>query len=144
MYICSQRVVKPGHDSPEGINTFYYVHGPREWKGLPPSDMLPESNPGVLEDELLELSPPGNRVRSYLDIVAPDGTRANAIVAAALHPPAVLQQFPATWIHGDVWCRFAVEGALASSWRNELHDLAYRIVALWRKRSATYPSHSPQ
>ena len=131
MYLCSQRVVRPATGA-EGINAFRYIHGPQQWLGEPPRSHRPEVKPGVLEAELVTVSPPGNRVRSYLDVVAPDGTKPNAVAIAALRPPLVINRFPVEWTHGNVWCRFAVDGSLVGSWKQELELLAYRFVELWK------------
>ena len=138
MYICAQRVERPGESSGEqGINAYYYLHGSSSWQGHPPRQFLPESNPGVLADSLLELMPPGgNRVRSYIDIVAPDGTPLNHIVPAATSH-GVISSFPVEWVQGNVWCRLGVERALAIDWKHELSRLLARVILLWKKQLPT-------
>ena len=71
MYLVAQRVLAPA--GTEGINAFCYVHGPYVWQGLPPAG-IPDQNPGTLAAQTIVIRPPGNRVRSYLDVVAPDET----------------------------------------------------------------------
>jgi hypothetical protein len=140
MYFCAQRVLAVGgqHAGHQGINAFYYLHGPYEWNGAPPREWLPETNPGVFTDQMIEIPPPGNRVRSYLDIVAPDSTQFNHIVQAASRP-GVPHQLPTTWVHGNVWCRLGTDGALASAWKHELRQLLARIILL-RKRQDPPPA----
>ncbi len=131
MYLCSQRVVRPATGA-EGINTFRYIHGPQRWSGEPPQSHRPEVNPGILEAELVTVPPPGNRVRSFLDVVAPDGTKPNAVALAALRPPPSIRRFPVEWTHGNVWCRFAVDETLVGRWKEELEQLARGFVELWK------------
>lgn len=70
MYLSAHHVVSPVRG--EGINAFYYVHG-HDWDADVPPQMFPEVNPGELFDQSIAIPPPGNRVRSFLDVVAPDG-----------------------------------------------------------------------
>jgi hypothetical protein len=72
VYLTSHHVASPssGH---EGVNTFLYLHGSYTWTVLPPG--VPDQNPGTLTAQSISVRPPGNRVRSYLDIIAPDEAR---------------------------------------------------------------------
>jgi hypothetical protein len=71
MYLTAQRVVSPkSHKT--GVNTYKYVHG-AAWPGPVPDEFLPDVNPGELALQSVVLTPPGNRVLSYLDVVLPDG-----------------------------------------------------------------------
>lgn len=135
MYACAQRVRRQSNAA-EGINAFVSLHGEKSW---PAEGILPEQDPGVLEYQDLQVVPPiGNRVRSYLDLVAPDGTPPNVLITAALRPPTVVERFPVVWMHGPVWCRLAVEGALAHGWRQELRALSYRVLDLWKNRLSAH------
>lgn len=61
-----------------GINAYLHLHGAeRPW----PSDpwTLPETDPGVIAMEVLKIPPGGNRVMSYLDVIAPDGANLDDI-----------------------------------------------------------------
>lgn len=133
MYICAQRVIRPGGEA-QGINSYYYVHGPYEWRERPPSEFLPETNPGDLADSVVELDPPGNRVRSYLDIVAPDHTPLGHLVHA-VRAVGVVTALPATWVQGNVWCSFGAERTLAVQWRQELQRLLARVAMLARRQT---------
>jgi hypothetical protein len=135
MYVTAQRVVAPQNTSragAEGVNAFFYLHG-RSWSGPVPVDLLPEQNPGIATDSRIEVPPPGNSVRSYLDIVAPDGTPLRVLgeAIAAMPQPT---RFPTSWQSGTVLCRFGVELGLAASWQHELHRLFSRIVLLAREQ----------
>lgn len=132
MYICAQRVIRPGGEA-QGINSYYYVHGPSDWQGRPPPEFLPQVNPGELADSLVEVDPPGNRVRSYLDIVAPDHTPLGHLVHAA-RGVGVVPALPVTWVQGNVWCSFGAERALAVQWRQELQRLLARVAMLARRQ----------
>jgi hypothetical protein len=136
MYVCAQRVqaLAGPHMGRQGINSFLYLHGAYDWNGSPPPEWLPDDNPGVIADSVIEVPPPGNRVRSYLDIVAPDSTPFNHLVHAAGHP-GVVDELPATWVSGNVWCRFGTDGALAPQWQHELHRLLARVILLWKKQT---------
>lgn len=135
MYLCAQRVLATAgpHKGTQGINSFLYLHGAQTWSGPPSADLLPDINPGTIADSLIEVPPPGNRVRSYLDIVAPDGTRINHLVQAAGRA-GVVSALPATWTAGNVWCHFGAEGALAPQWQHELQRLLARVVLLWKRQ----------
>ncbi|MEK7270836.1 MAG: hypothetical protein AAB215_07865 [Planctomycetota bacterium] len=136
MYVTAQRVEDTKDRKKQGINSFLYSHGPQSWTGAPPAGVLPDADPGELVASDIHLPPPGNLVRSYLDVVAPDGTPIQAIsdaVAALPDPEAV----PITWTAGPIWCQFAVDAAMAGEWRGEIRILLDRIVALHgRKRPA--------
>lgn len=135
MYVCAQRVqaVAGLQKGAQGINAFLYLHG-HTWNGPPSSEWLPETNPGVIADRMIEVPPPGNRVRSYLDVVASDGTPLNHLVYAAGRP-GLIHEFPATWVSGNVWCRLGIEGALAPEWTHELQRLLARIILLWKRQT---------
>jgi hypothetical protein len=132
MYVTAQHVISAPrangrHD--EGINAFFYMHGPHAWDD--PAPFMPETNPGVITDDRIEVTPGGNRVRSYLDIVAPDGTHTDTLASAVLAVPA-FTSFPVTWDAGNVRCRFGVEYGLAEDWEREMRRLLARVVLLLR------------
>ena len=132
MYLTAQRVVSPVAGA-QGINAFAYGHGPYVWQGAPP--FTPEENPGTLFESRVEpqVTPPGNRVRSYVDVLTPDETAPAIIERAFEHllaaePPA---EMPATVIVGPCWFRFSMEEKLAPAWRAELRALFERTVTLF-------------
>lgn len=136
MYISAHRVQAPsqnGNPGPQGINAFYYSHGPYIWQGQPGASFLPETNPGVFVDSNIQVPPPGNRVRSFLDIVAPDGTPLSRLAECVAVPPTAAS-LPIVWALGNVWCRFGVELGLASEWRRELQRLFARAALLYREQ----------
>jgi len=131
MYATAHRVASPT-TGVEGINAFHYLHGGYEWDGAPPPEFLPETNPGTLLNDSVAVPPPGNRVRSVLDVVAPDGTapreieRALADVTSRDAPAS----FPAVWTSGRFWFRFGLELALVPVWRQELRLLLENVTAV--------------
>lgn len=137
MYLAAQRVRSPAGQ--EGINAFFYVHGPHAWSGDPPPEVLPENNPGELVAQRLQVPPPGNRVRSYLDIVAPDGSSDVWLVGVLRHLAldAALHPLPWNVVHDGCLCRFHLEQALLPRWREELARLLQS--AILARRTAPEP-----
>jgi hypothetical protein len=129
MYLTAQRVVAPSGGK-SGINAFYYEHG-RSWRVPPPG--VPDRDPGSLVRERVEVRPPGNRVRSYVDLVTPDG----------MGLPEIQQRFvtflttakgtslPWTGIDGPCLFRVGMEQALARQWRHELAALLTASESLY-------------
>jgi len=80
MYLTAHRVYNKTENK-DGINAFRHVHDDgsmkdTEWDSADVVDLVSEERPGRLVDKKNELQPVGgNLVRSYLDIVAPDGTQ---------------------------------------------------------------------
>lgn len=126
MYLTAQRVRSPA--GAEGINAFQYAHGAAVWQGLPPQGM-PDQNPGTLIAQTLVVAPPGNRVRSYLDVVAPDDSSWSEIRLAFITFVSEAQRRPFPWIgvSGRAFFRIGMEKGLASPWQRELAEL-YRAV----------------
>ena len=126
MYITAQHV--RAHAGAEGINAFHYNHGPFGWQGLPPQG-IPDQNPGTLVSQRIIVPPPGNRVRSYLDIVAPDETPWSEIRPAFMTFVSEAQSTPFPWtgVYGRVVFRLGMEQALANGWQREIAEL-YRAV----------------
>ncbi|MCK5805861.1 MAG: hypothetical protein KAI66_23725, partial [Lentisphaeria bacterium] len=70
MYLTAHRVWSPSNQ--EGINVFRHWHGSdHPWPENPAG--LPEDDPGLIDPSVVHtpISPGGNRVRAYLDILAP-------------------------------------------------------------------------
>jgi len=123
MYLTAQRV--RSRSGAEGINAFVHGHGPYSWHGEPP--FTPEENPGTLFDSAVDptVPPPGNSVRSYVDILTPDTTPADRIDRAFeyLIATALPERLPATMVVGPCWFRFGMEDTLSANWRDELRKL---------------------
>jgi hypothetical protein len=76
MYLTAHRVVSPS--GAQGVNAFYHTHSDGTF---PPGELstatiseVADERPGILERRETSVSPGGNSVRSYLDVVAADGT----------------------------------------------------------------------
>jgi hypothetical protein len=108
MYITAHLV--KSRDQREGINAFLHVHGAAfQW----PDDAspLPDTTPGRMVLQRTHLTPGGNNVRAYLDILAPDGTQRSEIDQAlnALLHDLHERRNPTVFEHGVVTIRFGVE-----------------------------------
>ncbi len=126
MYLVAQRVHSlQGH---EGINAFYYSHGPIAWLDKPPPDL----HAGKLMNAQISVKPPGNRVRSFLDIVSPDVTPSRHVWTAITDSIDLFENknLPLRVQSGDVTFGFDVEQALAPSWRQELVYLLHHALAV--------------
>lgn len=123
MLLTAQHVLHPPSGE-EGINAFFNSHGPYSWYG-PPPDGIPEENPGRRIHESTAVPAGGNRVRSYIDIVAPDETPTSEILAAVPTFVTSMRQRTLPWADtvGRCTFRFAVEPGLASHWAAEFDTL---------------------
>jgi hypothetical protein len=127
MYIAVQHVVSPSTGA-EGVNAFYYQHAPLTWSGAPPKS-IPDQDPGTLVRQSIVVPPPGNSVRSYLDIIAPDDIPWREISEAFFTFVSNVQRLPLPWIDsvGHCYFRVGMESGLAASWQREMAKL-YRAA----------------
>jgi hypothetical protein len=134
MYLTAQHVVSPTTRS-EGVNSFLYRHG-LVWDAAPPTD-IPEQNPGSLVAQSISVPPPGNRIRSYLDIVAPDDARWNEVRVGLMDFVGRAQPNPLPWRGQSGRCTFALgmDSELSSQWIGELAVL-YRSAQALRLATA--------
>ena len=130
MYASSQWVISTA--GVEGVNAFCYSHGPLDWSGVPPEG-VPYGNPGVLVREAVVVPPPGNRVRAYLDIAAPDGTGWDEVQRGLVAFVATTQGEALPWegIHGRCFFKLELERDLASDWRGTLASLVEAASRVW-------------
>jgi hypothetical protein len=136
MYLVAQHVLSPTGQG-EGVNAFCYLHGPNlSWLGVPPEG-IPGLDPGVLATQVICVPPPGNRVRSYLDVIASDETPQAEIrrsfVTFVSH--AQRERMPWLGVIGRCYFRVGIEPALANQWKREIADL-YRGIEVVRLRQA--------
>jgi hypothetical protein len=126
MYLVVQRVSHPS--GAEGINAFHYVHYDDDWV-VPPH---PDEDPGHLVNENVVVPPPGNRVRSYLDIVAPDNAAWSEIRQALLAFLLDHESEPMPWIgtSGRMRFRIGMDQALAQNWSSEATALYQAAKAI--------------
>lgn len=127
MYVAAQRVISP-ITGMRGVNIFMYQHGAGAWIGTVPPYFLPDVNPGVLVWHDTQLAPPGNRVLSYLDIVAPDEMPLLELrqYITGLKLALVEAGNPTVDTWGPIWVRFGLGQVLP--WRTELGALAGHLV----------------
>ncbi|MFH0919011.1 MAG: hypothetical protein V1913_01500 [Fibrobacterota bacterium] len=136
MYLTAQRVVSS--DGQQGINAFFHLHRPhKQPKPTTPSEVVAvaENNTGKLIKDTLEVNPGGNRVKSYLDIVAPDTTDAKAIITALDKfrgeiDPA--RMGPIFSFNGGIGLRFNTEIEMHKVLNDEYDTLKDRVVVLFR------------
>lgn len=137
MYATSHRVQNRPR---QGINAFLHEHGPRfAWPSEPAELIgLPEKRPGRIVGRLVALPPGGNPVLSYLDVLAPDGTRWRTLAAALTRLGHELPEMPnpCAFCSGRVFIRFGVELALEDHRKAELHALGSRMRQLFRETRA--------
>lgn len=126
MRLVAQRVRSPANS--EGINAFCFLHGPIAWLESPPPEI--EQSQGVLMNSHVEVPPPGNRVRSYLEIMTPDDTPNHQVERDVTESIDLLQDlpFPFKLEGGGTTFEFDVELALAPAWRRELLFLLHRAL----------------
>ena len=129
MYATAQRV--RASDGAEGVNGYLYRHGP----GFPwPADPTPlaDEDPGTLEAREEAVPPGGNRVRSYLDVLASDATEMAEIRGVFETFRQNLQEFPnpAVFRMGGVTLRYGVEIALEDRWNEALEELETAVGRL--------------
>ena len=129
MYLTSHHVIAP-RTGYEGVNSFLYLHGAFTWD-FPPPDM-PDQNPGTLVAQSISIPPPGNRVRSYLDIVAPDEARWDEVRIGLMDFVGQSQRNRLPWAGASGRCffRLGMESGIAQSWQKELATLYRSSQAL--------------
>jgi hypothetical protein len=136
MYLTAQKVVS--QDGQIGINAFYHLH--RAGKQPKLSNLseivsVAENDTGKLIADKCDIKPGGNRVKSFLDIVASDKIDEKSINTA-------LEKFrdkiaeenigPIVQIIGGVGLRFSAEIKLFKSFENEYVALKERAMSLFR------------
>jgi len=133
VYATAQHVIAPSDAA--GINGFLRLHGADfSW----PADarlvaLLPSETPGEEVSSHVALSPGGNAVRSYLDVLAPDGTDLAELLSTLREAEAAVEELLETeWVvaRGAVVIVFGVEGSLASARRGEFKRLAMEVESL--------------
>lgn len=148
MYLTAHRVVRE-RDGAVGINSFMHVHdGKLTWPEEP--WRLPEENPGRVVDQQIDVPPGGNRVRAYLDVVAPDGAGAGEVEASlnglwlelvadeatALEHGRMIPN-PVVLSRAELVIRFGVELSLEQDRPLELAALQEVLLQLWSRYRAS-------
>ena len=135
MYVTVHRVrTNPqGGRSVTGFNAFVHLHGAEPVPTVLDPDGVAEAS-GTLARKSIEIPPGGNFVDSYLDIVAPDDTSAEAM-AAVLEEyrnelPRDEREFRGTSSKGAIAIRLVISRRVPASARSEFDRLRKRAVAL--------------
>lgn len=147
MYVTAHHV---SNEHKTGINAFIHKHGEAFcWPDEP--WRLPETEPGAMVGDKVQVKPGGNAVHSYLDVLSPDDVSPDEIGAALIGlwlelltdeaapgSPAGLLPNPVVYRRGRVVLRFGVE-----EWRvptrslefAELRQYVDPATATWREIS---------
>jgi hypothetical protein len=139
MYLTAQRVFSK--DGQEGINSFYYLHRPhKQPKPTTPADLVSvaENNTGKLlvNVSLPEVKPGGNRVKSYLDIVAHDDVDEKALHIALNKFKTEIEETkmgPIFFFYGSIGFRFNTETSMYKILKDEYVTLENKALLLFRK-----------
>lgn len=122
----------------EAMNSFRHWHG-SNFAWPVDASTLPDTNPGQLDENAMSigLRPGGNRVRAYLDVLAPDNTSMEELDEALSTLLGDLSQRhnPTVFSVGRVTVRFGVEIALEERRHHtfeELHKEVRRLARLPR------------
>jgi len=126
MYVTAHRIRTPL--LVEGINAYLYAHGGHVWQ-VPPE---PEVEPGELVNSLLTVEAVGgNQVRSFLDIVAPDGTWWSELRPRLMQFVGSMRRnrFPWRGVVDGCLFRLGMDQQLTRAWQQELAHL-YRACEM--------------
>ena len=131
MYVAVQRIV--GRRK-QGINAFLHLHGAMEWPRRPVT--LSDRAPGALKRRRVVVPPGDNRVVSYLDVVAPDGTPRSVIseLLDRVRPFAERSEASAGWLYGPLSVGFGVDLELDDYRADEFDALVRAARAILRPR----------
>lgn len=133
MYLTSHRVQSQAGD--EGINAWMHVHGKVTW----PTSLrqildLVETTPGQLVDHSYGLKPGGNSVLAYLDVIAPNDTPRDLIIAAIDHLYRVdPQEAPIAILAGPIAVRMSACSGRRKLWAQDVEDLSRAVENLLRR-----------
>ncbi len=133
MYLAAQRV--EDKRKRRGLNAFAHRHDQRGW----PDDAasLPETDPGRLVPwaSIVRVPPGGNRVVSYLDVLAPEdaGSREIKQVLDVLDRDLGERKNPTTFRLGRITVRFGADPQLTADREVEYGSLHGAVVLLLRR-----------
>ncbi len=126
MLITAQRVVAPS--GLVGINSYHYEHyADTPWTT---DDLTALESSASLAKSRFQVEPGGNRVRSYLDVFAPEGTTATELlpwfqrILRTPTPPS----FPFVDREDQAVLRFNLDLGLVPTWRDEFADLFANLL----------------
>jgi hypothetical protein len=123
VYLTAQRVISTGGES--GINGFLYEHAVTRWGTTPPE--LIDGAIGELVHTFILVPPGDNKVVSYVDIVAPDGTTYDRIRAQIVPWMATQARerpsLPWTGVVEDMRFGLHMTETYAKAWKPEVAKL---------------------
>jgi hypothetical protein len=134
MYLTAQR---PAADvaHPLGINAYYYMHNLR-WAGHVPR-ALPQPRFVRGHESVPKVQGQARRIRSYLDIFAPDDAVVEEVQRSVYHLDRNILSDGghSPWVHvcGRVTVEFDIEAGLANVWRAELFWLSGEARRVWQE-----------
>lgn len=140
MFLTAQRVHSLAPEK-TGVNAFLYRHGAQTIPGMswehPVVERVADQYVGTRGPEHIEIAPGGNRVLSYLDVVAADDTPPADVEAALREFGAtfVTEELPASRTLGRVAIRFGAQLGLYERARDEFDEIAARALELLRNPS---------
>lgn len=129
MYLTAQRI-EPLTDGKGGINAFHHRHShPLRSREL---SKVPNDDPGIVVNQHISVKPGGNRVRSFLDVVAPEATPWERIRSCFLRFVSQNRAEPMPWegAVGECWFRLNMDAAIAEQWESELADLYLEVESV--------------
>jgi hypothetical protein len=136
MYLTAQRIVSQNKKC--GINVFLHMHTNGEqpvMNSITTITFVAEKNTGTIVSENCDLPPGGNRVKSYVDIVANDSiaqdTIENALNVVKTKVSSV--ELPFQEIISSVGIRFGAEIGLYDMIVQEYDDLTNAAMMLFSK-----------
>ena len=127
MLLVAQRVVSVAHKI-QGVNAYRYSHRYSRWP-TDPTILFDDPNK-MLARKRIQLRPGGNRVISFLDVVAPDDMDVADLVhvlnefSGQPQPPV----FPVCKVSGPCAVRFAIGENIIPAWRDEIEDLIKHLL----------------
>jgi hypothetical protein len=129
MYVTAH-LVRSKEDE-EGINAFLHLHG-REFPWPDDASRLADSEPGKTVRSRIDLRPGGNRVRAYLDVLAPDETDRSELDRALTELSRDLgeRKNPTVFTQGAATIRFGVELGLYNLRAQHLQMLVSAVLQL--------------
>ena len=128
MFLTAQRVVCL-KDGAQGINSFCYVHE----KALPKAiEKALDEPPGILNKTKIMIPPPGNRIRSFLDMVGPDHWEGDLKTnfEEFLRLAQAMDVFPKIVVAGNWAFKMDCDDLLATVWDREAQVLFSSLQAL--------------
>jgi len=140
MYLTAQRVLTPKGET--GINVFLHCNAvANEALLLTPNEIaaIADANPGDIVAHRCEVKPGGNRVLSFIDVVAPElypleGLRT---VLDEAKDNILSAPLPISLIEKGIGIRFGANYGLYEALPKEFDELVFRALSLLEERQAT-------